>query len=151
MVRETHKPQIVHSGWTKIADFERHKQARPEEPTQEPVQLKERIPTETALFNAIERNEVVEFHYIYFDSQPFCIFHDKVFAMVANANPSLGYDLREATIDKKRFLQDPFFITETQALDALFSKKVPVRRGQKSKKAGKAKKPNYYTGIQIVR
>ncbi|MBO4334910.1 MAG: hypothetical protein J5846_03625, partial [Desulfovibrio sp.] len=56
-----------------------------------------------------------------FQDEPFCIYEGTVYSMLPVAEPSLGYKLISASIDRSTILESSNGITEDQAIKVLFS------------------------------
>ena len=60
-------------------------------------------------------------YYVLFQDEPYCIFEGAVYSMLPVAEPSLGYKLISASIDRKTILARSNGITENQAISVLFA------------------------------
>ena len=70
-------------------------------------------------------------YYVLFQDEPYCIFEGTVYSMLPVAEPSLGYKLISASIDRKTILASSNGITENQAISVLFA----LSGSQKAKEA----------------
>ncbi|MCR5814410.1 MAG: hypothetical protein K6G15_07955 [Desulfovibrio sp.] len=60
-------------------------------------------------------------YYVLFQNEPYCIFEGAVYSMLPVQEPSLGYKLISASIDRSTILARSDGITEDQAMEMLFA------------------------------
>ncbi|MBO4369302.1 MAG: hypothetical protein J5803_04305 [Desulfovibrio sp.] len=68
--------------------------------------------------------------YHLFRNEPYCILEDAVYMMLPVDEPSLGYKLIDASLDKKTLFEAAIHITENQALNTLHQDSSPTRRNK---------------------